>query len=109
MAPLAARRRAAALTLTAALVAPAAARVFTGSVGGQQFPFLAKFAFGVDGGGGPVGTVSLSYANQDPSQTAVRGAGGGGGRGAWRAACTRRGPVTARDCLHGFRGAAPSS
>lgn len=75
MAPLAARRRvsaAAALTLTAALVAPAAARVFTGSVGGQQFPFLAKFAFGVDSNNGPVGTVSLAYANQDPSQTAVR-------------------------------------
>lgn len=59
--------RSAALTgvaAAAALLAGAEARVFTGTVSGQTWPFLARFAFGSDGGSA---SIEYSYASSATS------------------------------------------
>ena len=66
-------------SLLAALVCSAAldgaqARVYSGSVSGAQFPFVAKFAFGMDTSGGVVGSAVVSYSNMPSSESQVRGA-----------------------------------
>ena len=61
------RRKSMLLVAGALLAAPAGARIFSGSVGGQQFPFIGKFAFGTDSSGAPVGNAVISYSNQDPT------------------------------------------
>ncbi len=51
------------LALAALAATPARARVFSGSLsgGGGEWPFLARFSFGADASGAPVGTASMSF------------------------------------------------